>query len=48
MRQWDPNANGDMDVPDPYYGGMDGFEHTYHIVARSVEGLLEELAEAHQ
>jgi protein-tyrosine phosphatase len=48
MRKWDPEADGDIDVPDPYYGGMDGFEHTYQIVARSVEGLLEELEMAKQ
>ncbi|MFP3853635.1 MAG: low molecular weight protein-tyrosine-phosphatase [Anaerolineales bacterium] len=43
MREWDPEANGDMDVPDPYYGGLDGFERTYQIVARSVENLFRDL-----
>lgn len=48
MRKWDPEAAGDLDVPDPYYGGMDGFETTYQIVARSVDGLFEELDGAHE
>lgn len=28
------------DVPDPYYGGMDGFEHVFDLIDRGVEGLL--------
>lgn len=42
MREFDPEPN-DPDVPDPYYGGAEGFEHTYQIVERSVGGLLETL-----
>lgn len=42
MREFDPQADG-MDVPDPYYGGQEGFENTFHIVRRSVDGLLEAL-----
>lgn len=42
MREFDPQADG-MDVPDPYYGGQDGFEETFQIVRRSVDGLLEAL-----
>ena len=41
MREWDPESDGDMDVPDPYYGSIDGFEHTYQILARSVTGLFD-------
>jgi protein-tyrosine phosphatase len=43
MREFDPQADGNMSVPDPYYGGMDGFEHTYQIIERSCKGLLEAL-----
>ena len=43
MREFDPEGNGDLDVPDPYYGGEEGFEETYQIVKRSCEGLLEKL-----
>lgn len=42
MREYDPQAD-DMDVPDPYYGGADGFEETFEIVRRSVDGLFEAL-----
>jgi protein-tyrosine phosphatase len=43
MREFDPKASPEAEVPDPYYGGMDGFEKTYAIVERSVHGLLEAL-----
>jgi len=39
MRDFDPEQD-DPDVPDPYYGGADGFENTFQIVERSVQGLL--------
>ena len=40
MREFDPLADGDMVVPDPWYGGMDGFENSYEIIHRSTEALL--------
>ena len=43
MREFDPQGDGAMDVPDPYYGGLEGFEDTFQIVKRSCEGLLEAL-----
>lgn len=43
MRDFDPQTDGAADVPDPYYGGIEGFENTYEIVERSVKGLLEAL-----
>lgn len=40
MRTFDPQG-GPMDgVPDPYYGGINGFEKTFDIVQRSCQGLL--------
>jgi protein-tyrosine phosphatase len=30
-------------VPDPYYGGIEGFEEVFQIVERSCRGLLETL-----
>jgi len=42
MREYDPQP-GDGDVPDPYYGGMDGFRDVFNIVKRSCEKLLNEL-----
>jgi protein-tyrosine phosphatase len=43
MREFDPQGSEDLDVPDPYYGGLDGFEITFQIVKRSTLGLLEAL-----
>lgn len=43
LREFDPQGGKNASVPDPYYGGIDGFEETYHIVERSVEGLLSAL-----
>ncbi len=41
LREFDPDAAGDLDVPDPYYGGPSGFERVHDIVERSCAGLLE-------
>ncbi len=32
-----------MEVPDPYYGGVDGFQKVYDILDSSLDGLIEEL-----
>lgn len=29
-----------MDVPDPYYGAMDGFERTYNLIDKGVKALI--------
>lgn len=42
MRSFDPQP-GDGAVPDPYYGGMRGFENVFQVVKRSCESLLDEL-----
>jgi protein-tyrosine phosphatase len=34
-------------VPDPYYGGSQGFEHVMNLVEEASEGLLEEIKEKH-
>jgi protein-tyrosine phosphatase len=47
LRDFDPMADGDLEVPDPYYGGPDGFENVHDLVERSARGLLEHLREAH-
>lgn len=43
LRDFDPQGDQYASVPDPYYGGMDGFEKVYGIVERSVRGLLDAL-----
>ena len=45
LREFDPASNGapDLDVPDPYYGGDDGFEHVLDLVGAACRGLLDAL-----
>jgi protein-tyrosine phosphatase len=45
FRSYDPSAvrEGDLEVPDPYYGGADGFEHVLDLVERAADGLVAEL-----
>jgi protein-tyrosine phosphatase len=42
LREYDPAAAaaGDLAVPDPYYGGPDGFEHVIDLVDAACRGLL--------
>jgi len=40
LRSYDPTAGDDLDVPDPYYGGMEGFEECLEMVEAASEGLL--------
>ncbi|MDO8186388.1 low molecular weight protein-tyrosine-phosphatase [Conexibacter sp. JD483] len=45
LREYDPASAGspDLDVPDPYYGGADGFDHVLDLVEAACAGLLEAL-----
>lgn len=45
LREFDPDP-GDGQVPDPYYGGPDGFELMYVMVSRACESLLDHLEES--
>lgn len=36
------------EVPDPYYGGADGFEHVLDLVEDAAQGLLHAIAQQHQ
>ncbi len=47
FREFDPHP-GSYQVPDPYYGGPEGFEEVYRIVRRTAEAFLEHLIEKHQ
>lgn len=40
IREFDDQAAPEASVPDPYYGGIDGFYQTYEIVKRAATGLL--------
>ena len=43
FRQFDPLAEEDLDVPDPYYGGSRGFDRVYEMVDRTCRALVEHL-----
>jgi protein-tyrosine phosphatase len=43
LREFDPDADGHIAVPDPWYDGPRGFENVYDIIERSVRGLLNAL-----
>jgi protein-tyrosine phosphatase len=43
LREYDPESAGDLEVPDPYYGGDDGFETVLDLVDAACRGLLAEL-----
>jgi protein-tyrosine phosphatase len=46
LREFDPAARGDLDVPDPYYGGDRGFETVLDMVEAACRGLIDELRAA--
>jgi len=43
LRAFDPASDDDADVPDPYYGGPDGFENVFDVCEAACRGLLERL-----
>lgn len=52
LREYDPlvtsgptgtSRAADMDVPDPYYGGLEGFKDAFQMIERSSKRLLEAL-----
>ncbi|MEN8375698.1 MAG: low molecular weight protein-tyrosine-phosphatase [Gemmatimonadota bacterium] len=45
LRSFDPAADDDADVPDPYYGGPSGFDDVHDMVERSTRALLAHLIE---
>lgn len=47
LREFDPEAGGDLDVPDPYFGGPRGFEEVHEMVERAARGLLEHIRREH-
>lgn len=46
MRDFDTDEKG-ADVPDPFFGGEEGFQHVYEILERSVAAFLNHLAKDH-
>lgn len=43
LREFDPEGGPGAEVPDPYYGGPNGFEEVYEMVERSCRGLLDHI-----
>ncbi len=41
IRSFDPTAPADAEVPDPYYGGDEGFVDVLGMIERAVDGLVE-------
>jgi len=41
FRSFDPENKGDLEVPDPYYGGKQGFENVLDLLEDACQGLLE-------
>jgi protein-tyrosine phosphatase len=48
LREFDPASPPDTDVPDPYYGGIDGFERVFDICEAACRGLLDHLRQTHR
>lgn len=47
LRSFDPAAPRGAPVPDPYYGGDDGFEEVLDICEAACRGLIEHIAREH-
>jgi protein-tyrosine phosphatase len=48
LRSFDPGlVAGDDEVPDPYYGGLDGFDRVFDICEAACAGLLAHLRRTH-
>ncbi|SDE56998.1 protein-tyrosine phosphatase [Streptomyces griseoaurantiacus] len=45
LRSFAPDASGGLDVPDPYYGGPEGFEEVLSLIEATVPGLLAHVRE---
>jgi protein-tyrosine phosphatase len=44
LRTFDPaSRGGDLDVPDPYYGGPNGFDEVIALVEAACKGLLDHI-----
>jgi protein-tyrosine phosphatase len=47
FRSFDPNSPKEAEVPDPYYGGPDGFDRVFDICEAACRGLLAHLVSTH-
>ena len=47
LRSFDPASPPDAEVPDPYYGGPQGFDEVFDICEAACAGLLAHLRRTH-
>ena len=47
LRSFDEEAADDLEVPDPYFGGPDGFADVHDMVERACRGLLAHIRSQH-
>lgn len=40
LRSFDPSCPDEADVPDPYYGGRDGFRDVLDMIEKSADGVV--------
>jgi len=47
LREYDARAveSGELDVPDPYFGGSEGFDEVLDVVVSACEGLLDRVGD---
>ena len=48
LRNFDPESAPDSEVPDPYQGGIEGFENVYQMIATACRALLDQLRRDHE
>ena len=46
LREFAPDVEDDLDVPDPYYGGHADFDHTLTLIEAAMPGLLDHVRTA--
>jgi protein-tyrosine phosphatase len=47
LRAFDPASPAGAEVPDPYYGGPDGFDRVFDICEAACRGLLQDIRHEH-
>ena len=48
LRDFDPEAQRESDVPDPYSGGPSGFDDVFDLIEAACRGLLDHLVQRHR
>ena len=46
FRDFDPDQDGHLDVPDPYYGGDDGFDEVFSMLDEACRNLANQILKA--